>query len=294
MKTIFRSSFYRTLFLLLSGALIVPISGKGQDKISPRLDVAYYQLDSAVRYLSVKVRHRIGKRFEPIQGAVIHVFMELPDGTEKIGDVVSNVKGEGKILLGPEAGATMHRLNEYSFYAEISETDSLEEVTEHLVIKPSRMTLRTNDSDKSISVTLEVKTDGNWEPVEGAEVAVFIQRRFGKISVGGEPGLTDENGEVKMTFDTEIPGDENGLLTLESAVEDNDDIGNVYATIRTSWGLPRVAADPFIKRTLWGTRDKTPLWLLIFPNAMIAGVWGVIVYLIVLVFRIKRLSRKAT
>ncbi|HEY9486995.1 MAG TPA: hypothetical protein VIQ51_01615 [Chryseosolibacter sp.] len=293
MKTILRYPFYAYLFFFLGGALSGSISGKAQDKISPRLDVAYYQTDSAVRYLSLKVRQRVQKRFEPIAGAVVNVFLELPDETVKIGNVVSNAKGEGKILIGAKVLAAMHRLDEYSFYAEIPETDSLEEVTEYLVIKPSRLTLKTDDLDKSISVYLEAKTNGNWNPVEGAEVAVFIQRRFGKILVG-ESSMTDENGAVELAFDTKIPGDANGLLTLESAVEDHDEIGNVYATITTRWGLPMVASDQFMRRTLWGTRDRTPLWLLIFPNAMIAGVWGVIIYLIVLVFKMIRLSHKAT
>lgn len=269
------------------------MTGKAQDKISPRLDMAYYQMDSAVRYLSLKVRQRVQKRFEPIGDAVVNVFLELPEETAKIGSVVSNINGEGKLLLPAEVLAAMHPLDEYSFYAEIPETDSLEEVTEYLVIKPSRLTLKTDDSDKSIKVLLEAKANGNWEPFEGAEVAVFVQRRFGKILVGDESHVTDENGAVELAFDTEIPGDVNGRLTLESAVEDNDEIGNVYATVNVPWGLPMVAADRFYRRTLWGTRDKTPLWLLIFPNAMIAGVWGVIIYLIILIFKMKRLSGEA-
>lgn len=292
MKTTLKYSFYAYLSLFLTGALSLAITVKAQDKISPRLDLTYYQVDSAVRYLSLHVRQRIQKRFEPIAGASVEVFVALPHENVKIGNIVSDEKGKGKILLADEVFAAMHHLDEYSFVAEISETQSLEATTEYLVIKPSRLTVKTIDADKLISVFLETRTNGKWEPFEGADVAVFIQRRFGKIPVSDESHVTDENGMVELGFNTEIPGDSQGLITLESAVEDHDEIGNVYATTSPRWGLPIVADDRFQKRTLWGTRDRTPLWLLIIPNMIIAGVWGVIIYLIILIFKMKRVARE--
>lgn len=292
MKTIHRYFLSAWISFTMICALSISMIGNAQERITPRLDLAYYQKDSAVRYLSINVRKKIGKRFEPIAGADVRLFLEASEETIQLGNVASNSKGEGKLLLSGDLITTLNQLDEYSFYAEMSETDSLEEVTEYLVIKPSRLRIVTEDSDSSISVILQTRTNGNWEPFEGAEVAVFIQRRFGKILVGEEFNVTDENGVVELTFDTAIPGDGNGLLTLESAIEDNDELGNVYATTDTYWGLPMVAADGFYKRTLWGTRDRTPWWLLIFPNAMIAGVWGVIIYLIVLIFKMKTLSKE--
>jgi len=292
MKTMLRSSVIAYISFSLICDPGISITAYAQEKVSPRLDIAYFQRDSAARYLSIKVRKKIGKRFEPVAEADVNVFLEISGENVPLGKIASNAKGEGKILLSADVITSMNDLDEYSFYAEIPETDSLEEVTEYLVIKPSRMRVETNDSDSSIRVMLESKTDGNWEPFEGAELAVFIQRRFGKILIGEEFNITDENGAVELTFDTEIPGDENGSLTLESAIEDNDELGNVYATTNKRWGTPMVAADKFDRRTLWSTRDKTPWWLLVFPNAMIAGVWGVIIYLILLIFKMKRISRE--
>lgn len=291
MKTMLRSSFIAYLSFSLICHAGISIPGYAQEKVSPRLDVAYFQRDSAVRYVSIKVRKKVGKRFEPV-AADVNVFLGISGENVPLGTIASDAKGDGKILLSADVVTSMDNLDEYSFYAEIPETDSLEEVAEYLVIKPSRMKIVTDDSDSSIRVTVEAKTDGKWEPFEGAELAVFIQRRFGKILIGEESNATDENGVVDLTFDTEIPGDINGLVTLEATIEDNDELGNVYATTNTGWGTPLVAAGNFDRRTLWSTRDKTPWWLLVFPNAMIAGVWGVIIYLILLIFKMKRISRE--
>ena len=60
----------------------------------------------------------------------------------------------------------------------------------------------------------------------------------------------------------------------------NEAYGSLVSTKTAKWGQPRVPDNSFAKRTLWATRDKTPLWLLIFPNLIIVTVWGIIFYLV--------------
>ncbi len=287
-----RPYFFLFIFLFFSvGVLTLPAPLKAQDKIAPRIDIGYHQSDSAVRYLTIKVRKKVEKRFQPVGEVSVQVSLDLPDGPMELGKVVTNKKGEGEIALGDDAMKAIKTLDEYSFSAEIAETDSVEQTSESVTVKASRMKIETNDADKSIIVLLEAKNEGNWEPVAGAELGVFIQRRFGKVAVGKDNYTTDENGKVESTFDTEIPGDKDGVLSLEASLEDNDELGSISASTRAQWGLHLQPVGNFGKRTLWATRDKTPWWLLVFPNAMIAGVWGVIVYLIVSLFRIKKASK---
>ena len=289
MKRVLQYPVLAWLLLGLTGILVTP--APAQVKISPRIDVSYYQADSALRYLLVKMRKKVDRRFEPIENAEVLVSLELPEGSVEAGKVITDAKGEGKIVLPNTLVATMHGLEEYAFVAAFFGTDSLEETSESITVKPSRLKIETDDADRSIRISLQVKTDGNWEPFMGADLAVFVKRQFGRILVGEEYYTTDEEGTVALTFETEIPGDANGMITVQGVIEDHDEFGNVLASTNPNWGVPLQITDDFNKRTLWGTRDKTPWWLLVFPNAIIAGVWGVIVYLIVLLVRIKRLSR---
>lgn len=279
-------------FLLWICALAMFMPAIAQNKITPRLDVSYYEIDDATRFLRIHVRQRVDKRFEPIADAEVKCFLELPDGTVEAGSVTTNVNGEGEILLPERLVTAMNALDEYTFTAEIVERDSLEAVSEMIAVKSSRLKIETDDANKSIRVSLHAKTDGAWEPFADAELGVFIKRQFGRIPVGEDIYTTDENGVVELTFDTEIPGDLDGVITLECVVEDNDELGNLAASAKVNWGVPLQLSDKFNKRSLWGTRDKTPWWLLVFPNAIIAGVWGVIVYLFATLFRIKRLARE--
>ena len=292
MRTIPTSRFAARILLWVICGISLSVPSIGQDKISPRLDVVYYQVDSGMRYLLVKVRKKVEKRFESIANAEVRVQMDLPDGAREAGTVVTDAKGEAKVVLSGDMLSTMDDLDEYTFSAEISETDSLEEVSESVTVKASRLKLETDDADKTIRITLETKDDGTWQAFEGAELGLYIKRRFGRILVGDELNVTDENGVVELAFETEIPGDANGILAFEAAIEDNDELGNVYTTSSAKWGTPMVVTNGFYKRTLWATRDKTPVWLLIVPNVIIAGVWGVIIYLIILIFKMKRLSKE--
>jgi hypothetical protein len=76
-------------------------------------------------------------------------------------------------------------------------------------------------------------------------------------------------------------------------IEDHDEFGSIFAFTMKKWGKPTVDDNSaFERRTLWSTRDKTPYWLLVFPNLIIFGVWGVIVYLVLQIFKIKKLSKQ--
>ena len=283
---------YSRLFILLSAVALLGthVRAQAQDKITPRIDIGYHQSDGD-RYLTVKVRKKVQKRFETIAEIPVEVSLDLPEGPLRLGGVITDAKGEARIAIAGSALLATDSLDEYSFSAAIEGSDSIAETAESAVIRASRVTIRTDDADKSIAVLLEAKNAGTWEPVAGAAVGVFIQRRFGRIAVGEDSYTTDESGKVQLNFDTEIPGDQKGMLTLEASIEDNDELGNISTTTTARWGVPLHPGNNFGKRTLWATRDKTPWWLLVFPNAMIAGVWGVIVYLIVSLFKIKRASK---
>jgi len=50
--------------------------------------------------------------------------------------------------------------------------------------------------------------------------------------------------------------------------------------------------DAFNSRTLWGTHFKAPLWLLNMAYSIIIGVWGVIIFLVFQLLKIKKIGRE--
>ncbi|MDH5251467.1 MAG: hypothetical protein OEW40_20905, partial [Cyclobacteriaceae bacterium] len=154
------------------------------------------------------------------------------------------------------------------------------------------LTLEEEDSVRMIYAKLSALEDSSWTDVPETEIKFIVRRLLSDLS-GGEEELytTDESGEASSQFDLTIPGDVNGNIIIGAKIDDNELYGNLVATKIVKWGVPVVKDNSFAKRSLWATRDKTPLWLLIFPNLIIAGVWGMIFYLIYLIYRISKLGK---
>ena len=116
-----------------------------------------------------------------------------------------------------------------------------------------------------------------------------IQRLFRSLPIGEEYNYTDENGTILVPIEKGIPGVD-GILTLEVVLKDSDDYGTVKAMVKAPVGVPIVEESTFDQRTMWSPRNKTPLFLLIFPNLLIFGIWGIIIYLIINLFKITKLK----
>ena len=79
-----------------------------------------------------------------------------------------------------------------------------------------------------------------------------------------------------------------GNLIIEVVLKESDEFGTVIARVKAPIGVPIVEETTFDERTMWSPRNKTPLFLLIFPNLFILGVWGIIIYLIINLFKINK------
>jgi hypothetical protein len=125
------------------------------------------------------------------------------------------------------------------------------------------------------------------------EVKIMVKRLLGDLPIGDEESYTtDLTGQVTAEFKRDsLPGDKNGNLILLAKTEDNDLYGNLLIEKTCKWGKPlEDNNDEFNSRTLWGTRNKTPFWLLGIAYSIIIGVWSVIIFLVVQIFKIKRLG----
>ena len=138
--------------------------------------------------------------------------------------------------------------------------------------------------------------DTGWVAQPETEIKLVVRRLMSDLSATEEETFTtDENGEVSAEFSLIIPGDAQGNIIIGAKIDDHEMYGSLVSTKTAKWGvqpiLTIVPRNSFAKRTLWATRDKTPLWLLIFPNLIIVTVWGIIFYLIYQITRIIKLGR---
>ncbi len=285
MKYIFKTSNYFYCMVL-----VLPFCALSQNKLQPRIDLSYFQIQNEVPYLIAKVRTREGNKFEPVVGVSVSIRMN----EKEIGTITTDKKGEGKFVFPATMVRILDSLSSYTFVANVKPDLKYEEAEEEYMINKARLILEATESEdgKNIRGIIEQFTEQEWIAVPDVEVKFFIQRQFGKLPIGEETYTSDENGTVEMEFTKHIPGDITRKITLGCRIEDNDEFGNIIVVKQMPWGIPLLAQeDPFTSRTMWATRDKTPIWLLVFPNLIILGVWVAIFYLVFQLFKIRRMGK---
>ena len=173
----------------------------------------------------------------------------------------------------------------------------MEEPVSAFSITKARMNIDTVNEDgaRKVKLYMEELQENEWVPVKEAEVKIGIKRLGSYLKISEEESyVTDSIGEVIADFAvTNLPaGDEKGNITLVARTEDNETYGNVMAEKIVPWGTYQKATTHFNERSLWATRDKAPIWLLLIAFSLIASVWVVIIYLVFKIIQISKLGKK--
>ena len=286
-----------TLRILVTGLiLLLPllnlIAGPNQEeeKAQVRMELNYFKLREDSSYLTVKVLTRIDRQYQPVTGVIINLFLNEQSRLGMMGNITTDQEGEGIFILPPKFYQAKDTLLTMNFMARLKDDPNFQDRTSSLEIRDASIGITPIDSSKQISVRLTYKDDDNQDiPVEGAAIKCSVQRMFSRLPVGEEFNFTDENGEVLIQVPEDLPGDDSGNLELIAGLEEDDDFGNVFVISTLPWGSNVLKhEDTFDQRTMWSSREKTPVYMLIWPNLILLVVWGVIVYLLVQIRKIHR------
>jgi hypothetical protein len=137
--------------------------------------------------------------------------------------------------------------------------------------------------------------NGEWVPAADVEVKIGVGRLGGQIKIGEEESYTtDSTGQITAEFKADsLPAiDKKGNISLVAKIEDNEKFGNILLEKTVPWGRYYQRESNFGERSLWATRMHTPIWLLVMAYSIITAVWGVIIYLLFVIVKIKRQGTK--
>jgi len=275
-------------------------AGKAQDaEKSPLVvNLSYFTIDNKLPYLTVSAKSKASGKFQPVKGAKIKLYLNK-DSTGKgigfIGTLVTNEKGK----CGTDIPATLANIwktsTSHTFIAITDATKDFGETNTEITIAKSRITIDTAD-DKNVTATLSEFKGEAWIPVKGVDVKLGIKRSGGDLQIGDDQSYTtDSLGQVKGEFKRlGIPGDEAGNIVLVAKVEDNDQYGNLRVEKSEPWGVKFVSNKDFFQRALWASRFHSPVWLVVVAYSIIIAVWGTLVYLVILLVKIKKLGKEGT
>lgn len=245
-----------------------------------RLKAAFVKVMGDEAYIDIKASARVNKKNISVSNIELIVSNVLEDETTILGKTSTNMNGESKFILKNFNSIKTDTTNTYNLVLNFKGNDEFKKAKKSISFKDGAINAKliTKDSINYISATLQDKVTGN--PIVEESLTVQVQRLFRPLGIGEEFNFTDDHGSVLVPVEEGIPGVD-GLLKIEVVLSESDDYGTIKAVVDAPIGKLIVDESTFDQRTMWSPRDKTPIFLLIFPNILIFGIWGLIIYLVI-------------
>lgn len=254
-----------------------------------------------VKHVKVLVTRRENKKSIPVDNAKSPVALYLDkvkdsdpsNGTGLISKLFLNDEGEVIFDLPANFNSLTSGLHQFKFIARLESDPLYENAEEEISISDAKININYsgNDSIKTATATLTAWKDSAYVPVSGVEMKLSIKRAFSLFSFGDEGLTTDKNGNVSADLPLDIPGEPGGKITIVASVIDNDNYGSVESTKNVAWSvLPKTNEE--LGRTLWSRGNNAPISLVIISCSIIALIWGILIYLVFQLFKIKKIGKQ--
>jgi hypothetical protein len=253
----------------------------------------YFINNNKIPYLKVVVKTKVNGRFQTVGGISLNLFLDKDTTGTSIGKVVTNNKGEANAIIPPSLKNQWGKLVKHTFVATFEGNKKYEPAKGDLTVNKAKILIDTASGRKITATVFEMK-DTAWLPVKGVELKIAIRRMGGDLLVNETPTFTtDSTGQASADFKRDsIFGDSKGNIVLVAKIEDNDQYGNLSIEKTVPWGSKFVPTNTFNERTLFATRNKAPVWLLFITYAIAISVWGILIYLVFNVFKIKKIGEQ--
>lgn len=264
---------------------------QGSAKNDVSLGVNYFIVNNQVPYLLVRAKSKIDGKFQPVAGITVKLFLDKDSTGTFIGKVTTNEKGEASTTIPATVKTEWGISAKHTFLATFDGDKKFESTKADLTMSRAKILIDIS-SDKKITASVFELKDAAWIPVKAVDVKIGVKRQSADLSVNEKPTFTtDSTGTVAADFKRDsIPGDANGNITLVARIDENDTYGNLVIEKTVPWGAKFVPVNNFNERSLFGTRDKTPIWLLVMAYSILIAVWGILISLVRSIFKIKKIG----
>lgn len=277
-----------TCLAILAIFLIAPGQVWSQDERA-RIQLDYFMYNDSIHELVATVKTKEDRSYVNVPDVAVYFYLGQIASENKLGTIVSDGHGRAALRI---PGNVLDTLHKYMFVAAIQDNERFRDYSREMEITPASLAVWfAEEEEYQVEVQLTARdSSGAWIPVSGADVKVYVQRLFGELPVSVDFNFTDDEGRVGIHFPDDIPGDAEGNIEIIVKIPDHEYFGNLIHKERVSWGMPQQIETVKVKGELWSARMNAPLYLIIIVNTILLGIWGVIVYIIYNLVRIRRLG----
>ena len=296
------SNLYLAL-ILMSGFLLIGNNSMCQpdsaSKITAYMSLSY-KITDGVKYVKVKVSKKENKKKVSVDNAKSPVCLYLNEvkptdatnGTGLISKLFLDNDGVAEFELPSNFNSITSNLHEFTFIANFESDPLYEDAQEEITIADAKISIEYlgEDSIKTAIATLMEWKDSIFVPVADAELRLSIKRTFSLFHFSEEGATTDENGSITADLPLDLPGEHDGTIIIVGSVLDHEIYGTVETTKKVAWALlPKENEE--MGRTLWSRGNNAPYSLIIVSCSIIFLIWGILFYLVLQLFKIKKLGK---
>jgi hypothetical protein len=255
------------------------------------LNLGYYNDNNQMQYLKAVTKTKVNGKFKLVPGIPVSFYISAESPANLLGKAITNDKGQAVLLIPPSAKDEWNKSPKQSFLVVSDSSKAFDAAQSTMDLTKAKIKIDTAEDKKIIATLYELK-DTVWVPVKGVDIKVAVKRLGGDLNVSEAPTYTtDSLGMANADFKLlNLPGDSLGHLILVAKVEDNDVYGNISTEKMVPWGVAVQYKAAFNVRSLYARRGWSPLWLEWMAYGIIAGVWGVLIYLFLQIRKLKKLG----
>jgi len=283
----FQTSFLVALSIFLLTIGFQNLHAQNTKKNKVRIKAEYVKIMNGETYIDIKATSKIKKKNIKVSNIELILYNEIEDKKIKLGTTTTNMKGKSRFILKGLKTLKPDSTNTYTIRISFKGNDSFKKASKSISFKNADIPAQLITKDSINYITATLIDTGADSLIIGEALNVQVQRLFSPLRIGKEFNYTDENGTIVVPIEEGIPGLD-GNLTIEIVLNDSDTYGTVKALVNAPIGIPIVDESTFDQRTMWSPRNKTPLFILIFTNLLIIGIWGILLYLITNLFKISK------
>lgn len=272
-------------FFLVVLSVFLYTSSFAQDRV--RLKAEYVKIMNEGSYFDLQATAKVNDENVNVSKIELIIYNLVGDEQVEIGKTITNMQGKSRFKLKDLNMIKPDSSNTYNIDVSFAGNDAFSDASKSIVFKDASIEAKlvTIDSINYVTATLIDKSTDSL--LIGQSLKVQIQRLFKSLPIGEEFNETDEGGTILVSIPEGIPGVD-GILAIEVILSESEEFGTVKTIVKAPIGKHVVDESTFDQRTMWAPRNKTPLFLLIFPNLLTFGIWGIIIYLILNLIKINK------
>ena len=268
------------------------------EKITAEMALSY-KISNGVKSIKAILTAEVDDETAPLVNTVVNLYLtEVKDYDQVTNEGLvatqkTNYKGEAIFTFTPEFYKLNAGKHEFNFIASATNNPRFEDMEESITMSEIFINLTFSNEDSIVTAMAKLTKfiDGAEVPVPETEMKLLIKRTFSLLTFSEDGLATDENGEVAGEVPSDIPGNKNKTITIVARYDDEDNNGVIEYTKTIPWSVIPVEITSS-ERTFWGARSKAPIPLIAASLAIIIGIWGVLFYLVIVLFKIRKIGHK--